>query len=403
MVAASQTPAPSPPPVAFVHVESPAKRLAYLGSAEIWVDPGNLTPAALLAGPALQDGSGVASALDGHPLPCTYAEPGKALGGNTLKFACTTATGEKIRVKYTDGTKNANREVFAAVAASRLIWALGFHADPIYPIKIDCRDCPEDPRTGTGRAAERSYLAIYQPDISDKIMVDGDKHDQGWRWREVDAAIDALPPGELRTRQRQHFDALALLAVILQHGDRKPEQQRLGCRGVLRLDAGEVRHGEDEGGLVFFERPGTKACDTPDIAVQDVGATFGGAGKRTNPSTAKMNLKSWVARPVFHEAKGGPGETAECRGQLIVSMAAGEGSLGHPRIGESGRLFLLEQMHRLSDEHLRAIFTAARVEQMAEGHQWRDPHTSVTYTATDAWVAAFKDKVRQIEARTCAP
>jgi len=107
-----------------------------------------------------------------------------------------------------------------------------------------------------------------------------------------------------------------------------------------------------------------------------------------------------VCRPV---AKANPGEPSECRGQLIVSMAAGEGSLGNPRIGEAGRLFLVDQLHRLTDDHLRAIFTPARVEQMGEEHQWRDPDSGMLYTGTEAWIAAFKYKVRQIENRTCTP
>ena len=71
-------------------------------------------------------------------------------------------------------------------------------------------------------------------------MVDGDDADQGWRWGEVDEAIANLPEGPLRTRQRTHFDALTLLAVFIQHGDRKPEQQRLECRGALDPRAGDA-------------------------------------------------------------------------------------------------------------------------------------------------------------------
>ena len=117
-----------------------------------------------------------------------------------------------------------------------------------------------------------------------------------------------------------------------------------------------------------------------------------------------MNLKSWAARPVFNPAsKAESGAVSECRGQLTVSMAAGEGSLGNPRIGEAGRLFLLDRLQRLTDDHLRAIFTAARVEQMTDDHSWRDPESETVYTGVDAWIAAFKHKVRQIEERTCAP
>ena len=372
------------PPVAFVHIGSPEQRLRYLAAAQIWADPGDLTPAALLAGPPLEDGSGVERALDGSPFPCTYAKPGKTLGGNTPKFLCATTAGKTIRLKYTPKGKSGNKEVFAAVAASRLLWVLGFKSDPIYPIVIDCKGCPDDPMSGDGSKAQRSYLAIYQPEFTEVVMVE-DKDDQGWRWAELDRAIDSLPAGEVRSRQRQHFDALMLAAVILQHGDRKPEQQRLACGGPLNLQAGEIRSGKNDA-RVFFERAGATACDSPMVTVQDVGATFGGAGKTTSGSTAKMNLESWTDKEVFQSAsKDEPG----CRGRLTVSMASGDGSLGNPNIGEAGRLFLLERLKRLTDEHLRAIFKAARVEEMTDD------------TGIDAWVAAFKQKVRQIGERTC--
>ena len=227
-----------PSPVAVVQVESKAKRLQYLAAAQIWADPGELTPQALLAGPPLADGSGVETALDGRPFPCTFAKPGKTMGGNTMKFACTTATGQTIRVKYSDQSKKSNREIFAALAASRLLWALGFRTYPIYPLSLVCKDCPEDPVSGNGPKAERMYLAIYQPLFGDPVMVDRTEPDQGWRWAELDAAIASLPEGELRSRQRQHFDALMLLGVLVQHGDRKPEQQRLACHSQLNLQAG---------------------------------------------------------------------------------------------------------------------------------------------------------------------
>ena len=73
------------------------------------------------------------------------------------------------------------------------------------------------------------------------VIVEGDNVDQGWRWGELDEAIANLPEGPVRARQRTHFDALTLLGVFIQHGDRKPEQQRLECRGSLDLRAGDVR------------------------------------------------------------------------------------------------------------------------------------------------------------------
>ena len=191
-------------------------------------------------------------------------------------------------------------------------------------------------------------------------MVDGDDADQGWRWGEVDEAIANLPEGELRARQRTHFDALTLLAVFIQHGDRKPEQQRLECRGALDPRAGDAHplRGDDSGARVFFERPDGSACSEPVIALQDTGATFGGAG-RTSKSTAKMNLKAWTSRPVFKPANPSSGGVPECRGNLTVSMAAGSGGRGDPRIGEAGRAFLQDRVLLLTDAHVRALMGTA--------------------------------------------
>ena len=389
-VVAAQSAGAGQPQVAFVQVEK-AKRLQYLGSATIWTDPGDLTPAALLAGPPLADGSGVEAALKGTPFPCTFAQAGKTMGGATKKFSCTTSTGKVIRVKYTEPSKTSNREVFATVAAARLLWALGFTSHPVYPIALDCLDCPDDPTEGTGKKEKRSYLATYSPMFTDPALVDKDEADQGWKFGELDAAISALPAGELRSRQRQHFDALQLVGVLLQHGDRKPEQQRLSCHTALKADAGSVR--QVDGSSAFVENPGATACASPVVSMQDLGATFGGAGKRTKGSTAKMNLDEWADKQVFKSS----GSGAECHGDLTVSMAAGDGSMGDPRIGEAGRKFLFDRLQRLTDDHLKAIFGAARVQLMTKDDD--DPRGSTI----EGWVTAFKDKVRQIGARTCAP
>jgi hypothetical protein len=392
--------------IAFVHLAGAQQRLRYLATARIWSDPGNVTPEMITAGrPLKQQSEGVEAVLRGQPLPCDFAKPGKQLGGNTPKFACRTPRGTTIRVKYSDGSKDGNREIFSAVVAAKLLWALGFVSDPIYPITIDCRDCPADPMSGEGPRARRSYLATFQPEASRLVMVEGDDANQGWRWGEVDDAIAKLPEGALRDRQRMHFDALTLLGVFIQHGDRKPEQQRLECLSALDTRAGDAHplKGDDRGASVFFERPDGSACSEPVIAVQDIGSTFGGAG-RTSKSTSKMNLKAWTNRPVFKPVKpSSSGDVPECRGNLTVSMAAGEGGRGDPRIGEAGRAFLQGRLLLLTDAHVRALMTTARVEKLSESHEWRDPKTGTSYTGLDAWVAAFKDKVRQITERRCAP
>jgi len=392
--------------IAFVHVAGAQHRLHYLAISRIWSDPGEVTPEMLLKGrPLKQPAPGLEAALRGEPQPCDFSKSGKELGGKTPKFACVTQSGATVRVKYSDGSKDGNREIFSAVAAAKLLWVLGFISDPIYPITVDCRDCPADPMSGTGPRARRTYLATFQPERRSLVMVDGDDADQGWRWGEIDEAIATLPEGALRTRQRTHFDALTLLAVFIQHGDRKPEQQRLECRSGLDPTAGDAHPLKDDpdAPTVFFERPDGSACSEPVVALQDIGSTFGGAGL-TSKSTSKMNLKAWTNRPVFKPAKtSSSGQVPECRGNLTVSMAAGDGSRGDPRIGEAGRAFLADRLLLLTDAHVRALMATARVEKLSEEHTWKDPATGKTYTGSEAWVAAFKDKVRQITERRCAP
>lgn len=408
VVAQSPQSAPSVDEIAFVQTASSQQRRQYLANSQIWSDPGDLTPEMVRMGQPLEDPAGLEAAIHGEPLPCNFTRPGKDLGGNTPKFACLTADKRAIRVKYTDGSKVGNREVFAAVAAARLLWILGFESDPIYPVTIDCLDCPENPMSGTGPRARRSYLATFQPQFRHPFIVNGDNPNQGWRWGEVDEAIAGLPEGPVRTRQRAHFDALTLLAVFVQHGDRKPEQQRLKCRAELNRAAGDVRllkgdDGDADGRLVLVERPDATACNLPIIAIQDMGATFGGAGKTSNPGTAKMNLKEWTDREVFHKAKAdSAGSVPECRGNITISMSAGEGGRGNPRVGEAGRAFLQNRLQRITDEHVRALLSAARVDKLGTPQTWQDPSTGTVHSGLEAWAAAFKDKVRQITERRCA-
>ncbi|HTV00781.1 MAG TPA: hypothetical protein VMF13_09600, partial [Luteitalea sp.] len=67
---------------------------------------------------------------------CTFVPTD--LGGNTPKFICELPGGERVKVKY----GRDNGEVFAEVAATRLLWALGFGADDVSPVKVRCKGCP---------------------------------------------------------------------------------------------------------------------------------------------------------------------------------------------------------------------------------------------------------------------
>ncbi|HKC58408.1 MAG TPA: hypothetical protein VKC35_19880 [Vicinamibacterales bacterium] len=363
--------------IAAIRTTSQARQ-RYLARAIIWRSPPDLTPTDLLQGPRDVFPYTAEEASEG--IPCTFAPADGKLGGASPKFLCQTADGPRLRVKYWDPQSGSgNREVFATVAASRLLWALGFNAVPALSIDVRCEDCPENPAKGSGRRRPRRYVAALQAFWPTPSILSGDDVDQGWSWRELDAAIRSLPSGAGRTRQRTHFDALTLLGVFIQHGDRKPRQQRLYCAAPIDTTVPEGR-ALDNRAPVLFEPPGTVACPSPAVTILDAGLTFGGAGRTSNDRTATMNLAEWRNKPVFRT-----NESGQCRGQLIVSFKAGGDGEPNPVISEEGRLFLLGQFHRLTLAHVRAIFAAARVDQL------------------DAWVGAFTDRVRQIEAQRCRP
>jgi hypothetical protein len=61
--------------------------------------------------------------------------------GSTPKFTCALPSGRELKVRYGE----TNGEVYAQVVATRLLWALGFGANRMYPVKVVCHGCPPNP------------------------------------------------------------------------------------------------------------------------------------------------------------------------------------------------------------------------------------------------------------------
>ena len=78
--------------------------------------------------------------LEDAVVNCTFKIEGAA--GTTPKFACALPDGDEIKVKY----GRDNPEVYTEVIATRLLNALGFPADRMYPVaKVRCFGCSADP------------------------------------------------------------------------------------------------------------------------------------------------------------------------------------------------------------------------------------------------------------------
>jgi hypothetical protein len=260
---------------------------------------------------------------------------------------------------------------------------------------------------GTGPRAARKYLGVTEPHFAGELILSHSNPDQGWKFGEVEQAIAALPNGPEKDTQRARFDALTLLAVFIQHGDRKSPNQRLVCSSGLDEKAGEVESLNEagEGPVVpaLFERAGATACRASVALIQDLGATFGSSGIRTTQSN-KVRLSAWARRPVFQPPPPGTlprGGVRACRGDITAAFDAGQDTGESPVIGEAGRELLARLLGSLTDAHIRALFEAGRVDQLGEPATWHDPETKQTYTGIDAWVAAFKHKRKEITDMRC--
>jgi hypothetical protein len=83
-------------------------------------------------------------------------------------------------------------------------------------------------------------------------------------------------------------------------------------------------------------------------------------------------------------------------------MSAGGHAKASAPVSEAGRRFIAEQLGRLTDAHIRALFEAARLDALGERVSWTDAKTGQSLTGIDAWVAAFKQKREEIATARCA-
>jgi hypothetical protein len=321
-------------------VTTSAARRDALARARVWSE----TPTASLdvkRGPR-GDGAFAPGAL----VECTHVD--KAMSGSTPKFTCRLPSGKEIKVKY----GRDNGEVYAEVAASRILWALGFTADAMYPVRVRCRGCEGGVPDGNAQLFDP---ATIERKVRGRTLADDGG--EGWAWPE----LDTLAPGALSTRAQR--DALKLLAVMLQHTDSKREQQQLVCEAKSWSASG---------------------CSRPIAYISDLGKTFGRVNLMNRDEPGSVNLGAWLEAPVW-EGKTG------CHANAGTTFT---GTLKDPDISEEGRQFLVRLLKRLSDAQLRAIFDVARfpMRAAASGREGE---------SLDRWVAAFRQKEAAIAARRC--
>lgn len=282
--------------------------------------------------------------------------------GTTTKFDCVLADGEVVKVKY-----GHTGEIHAELAATRLLTALGFGADRVFLVqRVRCYGCPRFPfyvmwvldhvgvrATVTQWLPQDRYTDFEWVAVERRFEVteiEGSTR-KGWDWSE----LDRINPSAGATRSE--IDAARVMAMFLSHWDNKSVNQRLVCASP-----------PGEGGR----------CPEPFALIQDLGATFG-------PN--KVNIDGWQSTPIWTDLR-------QCT--LSMRRFPYQGStFPDVQITEGGRALIARQLGALSDHQLVTLFTAAR---FPEFHRGRGRGADV-----NAWVAVFRDKVRQIAAAGPCP
>ena len=325
-----------------------------IGRASVW-SPTDIKAVNFKVGP-----KGEGSFARNQWVDCKYKE--KKVNGKSPKFTCETSSGDSLKVKY--GPRNA--EVFGEVLSTRLFWALGFAADRMYPVRVRCQGCPQDPwRHPTKVKGMREFdPAVIERKLDGRAMETAE--DSGWKW----SVLDDIGPDAPKDEQA-HRDALKLLAAFVQHSDSKRANQRLLC---------------PEGRQI-----GPTGCSAPILMVQDLGLTFGEAFF-VNHNKNSVNFTGWSEVPVWKDS-------GKCVAHLTGSFSL-SGRLDNPTISEAGRAFLAGLLLQLTDAQLGDLFTTARVDRRSADPSG-DPEKDTPDATIAEWVKAFKMKRAQIVDRRC--
>jgi hypothetical protein len=324
-------------------------RLEAIRRAEVW-RPVNVARLDLARGPDV-----AGQFAPNATVSCDYVD--KKLSGRSPKFSCAIDRKDEVKVKY----GRTNGEVYAEVAATRLLWALGFGADPMYPVRVICRGCPRELRKQakvTGRQVVFDPAAVERKMKGTELEWDDTI---GWSWSELDLVDETAAP-----EKRAQRDALKLLAALLQHTDSKSKQQRLLC----------------------LDEPATKkpvTCARPFMMINDLGLTFGHSDLFNRNSQGSANFEEWSEEPVWRKPE-------KCEANLTGSLT---GTLKNPVISEPGRKFLADLLVQLTDKQLTDLFRAARLPARAQAANQPEGDS------VGEWVAAFKAKRDQVVNQRC--
>ena len=411
---------------------SKAQKLPCVRASSILLDQPTLTPAQLANGPdfdaAEPDKSRFAYFTEADNIAC-YFRPHyafKKIKGDSMKFQCWHMTadgaffsrkGEPIRVDSvkvvlkTDkgGEKSASlfasndtnneheikadhfkikylkpphpnhntrfNEVFTEVAASRIMWVLGFPADHVYPVgSAACVGCTADPFTENlqdNKASLKDAPVVFKVVSAERETpwdVINPEDDETWSWTD---AAKFYSDGEWTHQQKVEYDSYRLALGLFHYHNAIAQQNRLACAEWEEATAGHP-----------------KVCRKPMIFAQDLGSTFGKAKAGfdlfgTNP---RGSLSDWESQTVFLKP-------ANC--ELRATLE------GDKQVLKEAQTLMIQRLARLDAPTVKSIFRIARFHMMDQKQlrRLRDGGShDVEEAALDEWTAVFLQRIEEIRA-----
>lgn len=289
---------------------------------------------------------------------------------------------DRVKVKYLKPAAPNHdprfNEVFTEIAAGRILWALGFPADHMYPVaEADCVGCSADP---FGDDLEKNTTPLHAAPVVFKVAAverqlpweDIDpENDETWSWRD---AATFYRNGQFTRAQKVEYDAYRLALGLFNYHNAIDVQNRIACAEWVD------------------ESVSPKVCRRPVTFVQDLGSTFGKEKSNIFGTNPRGSFSDWQAQTVFSN----PGN-CELRATLD----------GDKQVLKESQDLMATRVQALDRERVKAIFTVARFQMMDQKQLKRlreNGASDVEETALDEWTDTFMSRIAEIPAaRNCKP
>jgi hypothetical protein len=264
-------------------------------------------------------------------------------------------------------------EVFTEVAASRIMWVLGFPSDHVYPVgSASCIGCGPDPFTNDfadNKASLKDAPAVFKVVSAereapwDAIKPGGD---ETWSWTD---AARFYSDGSWTHQQKVEYDAYRLALGLLHYHNAIAQQNRVVCAEWGPKVSGQPR-----------------ICKQSMLFVQDLGSTFGKAKGfldifGTNP---RGSFSAWEPQTVFTNP-----QSCELRATLE----------GDKQVLKEAQDLMIQRLSRLDAATIKTIFRTARF-QLMDQNQLRKLREKGSANpeegALDQWTNTFLKRIEEI-------